>query len=255
MAVRQTYLFDEGPDGASPAISGDIIEVNGATYTGGSKDGPFALLGSGVGTQYIGIANSGTINHSGSVYVKPGGQPTGSNRFVNITTSQLAIVVAIRIHSDGHFDVTNGATRAGVTSFSWVADQWYRVDWQFNQTVQASPVFTVRFFVDPDATVPNETLSFTGSGAPGNMSRWRIGLFSSAGASAAVTLDTFRVADGLEWIGPYSSSSLTGKGKVWDAASSTWKTFTPKAYSGGVAVPAKAKVWDAGTGTWKVTKS
>lgn len=253
MAVRQTYLFDEGPDGASPAISGDVIEVSGAVYTTGSKDGPFALLGSGVGTRYIGIANSGAVTHSGSVYVKPGGQPTGSNRFVNITTSLLSIIVAIRVHSDGHFDVTNGSTRAGVTTFSWVADQWYRVDWQFDQTVQASPVFTVRFFVDPDATVPNETLSFTASGAPANMARWRIGLFSSAGASAAVTLDTFRVADGLEWIGPYTASSLTGKGKVWDANSSSWKVFTPKAYAGGIAAPAKAKVWDATSGTWKVT--
>jgi hypothetical protein len=251
MAVRQTYLFDEGPDGASPTVSGDVIEVSGAVYTTASKSGPFALLGEGVGTRYIGIANSGAVNHSGSIYVKPGGQPTGSNRFVNITTSLLSIIVAIRIHSDGHFDVTNGATRVAVTNFSWVADQWYRVDWQFDQTVQTSPVFTVRFFVDPDATVPTETLSFTASGAAANMARWRIGLFSSAGASAAVTLDTFRVADGLEWIGPYVA--LTGKGKVWDATSSSWKVFTPTAYSGGLPVQAKAKVWDAASGTWKIT--
>ena len=252
MSVRQTYLFDEGPAGASPALVGDIVEVSGATYTASAMHGPFALQGSAIGNQYIGINNSGTVNHSGSIYVRPTTQATGSNRFVNITTSSLSIIFAIRIHSDGHFDVTNGATRAAVTSFSWVSNQWYRVDWQYDQTVLAAPTLTVRFFTTPEGTVPTETLSTTQSGITENMSRWRIGLFSSAGTTATDTLDTFRVSNGLEWIGPYNSQ--TGKGKVWDAASATWKPFTPKVYVGGVATVAKAKVWDAAQGVWKVTK-
>ena len=252
MSVRQTYLFDAGPAGASPTVTGDIVEVSGATYTASAMHGPFALQGSAIGSQYIGINNSGTVNHSGSIYVRPTTQATGSNRFVNITTSSLSIIFAIRIHSDGHFDLTNGATRTAVTTFSWVSNQWYRVDWQYDQTVLAAPVFTVRFFTTPEGTVPTETLSTTQSGITENMSRWRIGLFSSAGTTATDTLDTFRVSNGLEWIGPYNSQ--TGKGKVWDAASATWKPFTPKVYVAGVPTVAKAKVWDATSGVWKVTK-
>jgi len=204
MAVRQTYLFDEGPAGASPSLGGDVIEVSGITYTASAMHGPFALLGNAIGSQYIGINNSGTVNHSGSIYVKPSVQSSGANRFVNIATSSASIIFAIRVHSDGHFDLSNNSTRQSVTTFSWVANQWYRVDWQYDQTVLAAPTITARFFTSPEDTVPAETLSATQSGIGNNMSKWRLGLISSAATTATTTVDTFRVADGLTWIGPYN---------------------------------------------------
>jgi hypothetical protein len=253
MSVRQTFLFDEGPNGASPAVSGDLIESSGMTYTTSGKHGAFGLIGSALGSQFIGINNSGTVNHSGSLYVKPTTQVDGSNRVLNINTSTNTVIFAIRINSNGHFQLVRGSTAVNDTVFSWVANQWYRIDWQYDQTTLAAPIMTVRFFTNPDGTVPDETYSSTQSAVPSNMSKWRMGLISNSTVSATTTIDTFRVADGLEWIGPYVSRN--GKGKVWDSASSTWVPFTPKPYVSGAPVTAKAKVWDAASGTWKTTNS
>jgi hypothetical protein len=252
MSVRQTFLFDEGPNGASPAVSGDIVEVSGMTYAAG-KHGVFGLLGSALGSQFIGINNSGTVNHSGSLYFKPTVQPDGSNRVLNFNTVTNTVIFAIRIHSNGHFQLVRGSSAVGETTFSWVANNWYRMDWQYDQTVLAAPILTVRFFTDPEGVTPDETFSDTQSAVPSNMTKWRMGLISNATGTATTTIDTFRVADGLEWIGPYSARD--GKGKVWDSGSSSWIPFTPKPYVAGSPVVAKAKIWDSSSGTWKTANS
>lgn len=255
MSVRQTFLFDEGPNGAVPTLSGDLIEATGITYTTSAKHGSFALLGSAVGSQFVGIQNSGTVNHSGSLYVRPTTQADSSNRVLNIATITNTIIFAVRIHSNGHFQLVRGASMVAETTFSWVTNQWYRLDWQYNQTVMAAPSITMRFFTDPDSATPAETLSDTSSAVPANMGKWRMGLISGSAAVATASIDTFRVADGLEWIGPYVPAVRDGKGKVWDAGSGTWVPFVPKAYAGGVPVTAKAKVWDSASGTWITTTS
>lgn len=253
MSVRQTFFFDEGPEGASPAIAGDVIEQTGITYTSQGRHGSFGLLGSAVGTQHIGINNSGTVNHSGSLYVKPFVQADGSNRVLNFNTATNTVIFAIRIHSNGHFQLVRGSSAVGETLFSWTANNWYRIDWQYDQTVLSAPSLTVRFFTNPEGVVPDETLSDTQSGVSANMAKWRMGLISNSAVTATTTIDTFRVADGLEWIGPYAARN--GKGKVWDSGSSSWVPFTPKPYVSGNPVVAKAKVWDSTSGTWKTASS
>lgn len=255
MSVRQTFLFDDGPEGGTPAITGDLIESTGAVYSAANTmHGAFGLLGNGIGNRYVGVNDSGAINHSGSLYVKPLIQPDGSNRVLNFMTASSTVIFAIRINSNGHFQLVRGIALAVESAMTWVSGQWYRMDWQYSQTVMATPTLSVRLFSNPSATTPDETLTDTQSGVTNNFSKWRIGLLSNSAAISAAAVDTFRISDGAEWIGPYATPVTgSGKGRVWNATSSTWMPFTPKPYVGGVPVTAKAKIWDQASSSWKTT--
>lgn len=203
MTVRLTETFDSGVDGATITAGGNIASVTGSpTYTSDAKHGGMALRGVGAVTAAVRILVSpGTATHSGSAYVKVSGV-TGSGvaRVVQFDTSGGTGLGSIRFHNDGLIDLAAGSARQDSSSFSWVADEWVRLDWQFD-AAGAAGVVTVRLFkTDPEGTVPDDTI--TGTINSGTLGRWQFGDLGG-GTGSTITTDTIRIADGLEWIGPF----------------------------------------------------
>ena len=251
--VRQTYTFDEGLNGAALAVSGDLIQVSGATYTPDAQHGPFAARIAN-NTQYFRIANSGTATHSGSLYFKPTAiAGSSSGRIVTFASSNNTLLLGLRAHSDGKFDITTASARVAVSTLAWTLNQWYRLDWQWNQASTAAPSLAVRIFNSPESSTPADSLTYTAAGLTAPCQRWTFGFLTGTTGYAAV-LDTFRVTDGLEWLPPFASQQLmaTGTGQVWDAETASWQTFTPKVQVGSETVTAVTKIYQ--DGEWKTTQ-
>ncbi len=209
MPVRQTYNFDTGPNGAAIGVAGDIVAVTGATYSNDFMHGSFAL-GLADSTQFIRINNSGTVNQSGSVYVKINTNPgTSAARIVTFTSSTNATLMVLRLNGNGHFDIASSTNTQQVQSTSsWSVGNWYRLDWQWDGTTQAAPILTARIFLSPEGTSPSETITYTGSGLASACTRWTIAMLSSS--TYVGVIDTFRNQDGLVWIGAFNPSNPPG---------------------------------------------
>lgn len=211
-------LFDEGPNGAPIPVEDPIIEVTGAVFTNDSIQGPFACDVN-AGDKHLRAQNNGTVNHSFSIYGKIRNNPgSGSGRLIAITDSLNGIIASIRAHNDGFFDLANTSNiRQDVSTLAYVINQNWRIDGQWDQSTTASPILTVRVFItDPASETPDDTLSFTASGVAANQARWQLGIVGPTGWSAV--LDTFRVRDGLLWIGPFAvfEPTLAGSGSLAD---------------------------------------
>lgn len=207
MTVRQTVTFDGGAAGAAVTAGGDIVSVQGTvTYTATAKAGALALAASGTASS-VRITNTGTVSHSGSVYVQASSVTTSPARVVQFDNTGGTGLGSVRFAtSDGKIDIAAGSTRAAATTASWVAGQWYRIDWQYDNSTSPATV-TAQIFAgsNVEGTVPDETIS--GQISAGTHGRWQFG--SLGGAAGMSTIhDTFRVADGLEWLGPFSTGTV-----------------------------------------------
>lgn len=211
MALR-TFGFNTGPDGATIVQEGDIVEVNGATYTNLAQHGAHAMEAA-TGDQWIRVWDSeNNPTHSGSLYVAPRSAPSsGAGRLVTFTDDFNANLAAIRLHNNGLVDIASASNASQVSSsVSWSVDAWMRLDWQWDDSVsgtQAAPILTVRIYLTPEASTHDDEISWQASSLTEPIGRWLLG--AVGGTSWAADLDTLRVQDGLTWMSPYAPGAGT----------------------------------------------
>lgn len=242
---QTTLRFDDGTNGSAIAQVGDVIDVSGATYTSaGAIHGPLAMLTD--NTQFIRVTNStGSSTHTGSLYVRiPDAQASGAARIVTLTNSSNGNLAVIRINNSGAVQIADAGNAAQATSSSTIATNAVgRLDWQWDDSVlgsQAAPILTVRIFTDADSESYAEQISWTASGLASAQARWVLGTLSGT-ATWAGHLDTFRAADGLEWLGIWTDPSYEisidwdNDGTFVDANEDvTYRTLAPS--GGGVTI-------------------
>lgn len=203
MASRVTYAFDGGVAGTAPAVAGDILAVQaGVTYVAPGVHGDTGLDANG-SDAFVRIANSGTVTHSGSIYVSPKATG-GSNRVVALTTPTNTILASIRLMTSGFIDIANtaGASQVSTGIAKWVAEKTLRIDWQWESSDITLPTLTVRVFTSHhENEIADEQISWQPTGLTVAQARWQFGAQVTAGAH--VVIDTIRIYDGLEWATPF----------------------------------------------------
>lgn len=210
MAARLTESFDSGVDGATITSGGNIASVNGSpVYSSDAKHGALCMSASTSVTQAIRITlGANPATHSGSVYIKPQTvNSTAVARVVGFDTSGGTGLGSIRFHNDGLIDIASGSTRQDSSSFSFTDAAWHRIDWQCDAS-GAACVITARLFApgNVEGTVPDDTIS--GTIITGTLGRWQFGCLGGVAATTIKT-DTIRIADGLEWLGPFTPAAGT----------------------------------------------
>ena len=204
----RAYTFDGHTDGEAVTTGGDIVSLNGTPiYTTDAKHGGSALRGSGTAAT-VRIFHGQTRRNSGSIYAKAQNLDTSAARIIQFDTPTGGIVGSIRMHSDGKVDLANGTnTRVVATASSWVANTWHRIDWQLDSpSLAGAATCTIRFFLNAEGTTPDDTISTTL--AAGDALRIQTGALGSD-TDQIITVDTLRVRNGLQWIGPYAVAPTT----------------------------------------------
>lgn len=215
MAVRLTVDFNSGTNGATITAAGSIAQVTGAPiYT------TAAAVHGGMGMGVTPATNASTfirvdlganpVSHSFSIYWNPKTQSASTATLLRWADSANGNIFSL-VQSQTKLIVVDSTSTAQATSTTTWADQVYRIDGQVSFAVNTAPVVVIRLFAVPEGGVATETLSPTLTN-PGNLTfaRWLIGAVGTGGAASTRSMyfDTFRVADGAEWIGPFVS--ITG---------------------------------------------
>lgn len=209
MAVRLTVDFNSGTNGSTITAAGNIAAVTGTpTYTTDAMHG-----GMGMGVGVAAATNASTfiqvtlganpVSHSGSIYYRPKTQSASFTNVIRFADSSNNPVFTFA-QTTTKFTLLNEAGTTVATSVLTWADQWYRWDWQVDLSTPTAPVMTWRIFATPESDTPTETLTQTMT-ATRTFARWLIGAVGIGGSSSTRSsrIDTFRVADGAEWIGSF----------------------------------------------------
>lgn len=203
--TSRSITFEEGTNAAAVQVTGDVIEVSGATYTNQAIRGSFAMLNDNV--TYARVTNAfGAGTHSGSIYARiPAAVASGAARLVTFTSASNINLAAIRVNNMGELQIANGSNAAQVTgAVTTEIGQAFRLDWQWDASVLgtlAAPVLKVRVYLNPDSTVHDEELSWTASGLASAAARWALGALSGT-AGWSSHLDDHRYTTALTWMGP-----------------------------------------------------
>lgn len=215
-----THLFDEGVDEAAVTTSSPGVTAVAGTVTYEAANG---LHADGMGIDLVGGSGNGSYilysvpaDNSGSVYCRiPSNPGTSSCRFLIFVTPSNVINFQFRAHSNGTFGWVNSAgTLVGSAStLTWSPNVWFRIDWQVDQTVAGSSTVTARIFYDSnvEGTTPSDTVSTTISGYATATSQLRV---SASTTGFTMHVDTLRLSDQLEWLGPYGESTPPEAGTV-----------------------------------------
>jgi hypothetical protein len=209
--------FNGGTNGAAIPTGGVIQEVNGAVYTSTAQHGGMAMQTTG-NNQYIRVNLTNGVEHSGSIYVRCGTVPSSRMRVVTLAGAANGIVAVLGLNSSGKVDLFDTTMRA-TSIVSWVPNTWHRYDWQY---VQATKQFTVRIFLDPEATQHDDEITFAFTTNANTPAKWMIGSVSS-GAGTTIQADTLQAVTGLSWIGPFGTPTNNPGGVLhhWVGAQSS----------------------------------
>jgi hypothetical protein len=178
---------------------------------------------------------------------------------VQFDTAGGTILGALRCHSDGLFDVSAATTRQDSSNFSWTDGSWHRIDWQCD-AAGASIVVTARLYAPGvvEGSTPTDTI--VGTMNSGTLGRWQFGCLGG-NAGTTIKADTVRLADGLEWIGPFATHATPTPGSVARAvvvpapALQLGATSSPASVARAALVPAPAVSGGAATSPAAVARA
>lgn len=251
MPVRLTIDFNGGTNGATIAAGGAISAVVGApTYTTDAMHG-----GMGMGIGVAGAVNASTyirsdlganpVSHSGSIYYRPKTQSASFTNVIRFGDASNNPVFTFAQTTTKFTLLNEAGTTVATSTLNWT-DQWYRFDWQVDLSTPTAPVMTWRIFATPESATPTETISQT-LAATRTFARWLIGAVGAGGSSSTRSsrIDTFRVADGAEWIGPFAGSAFNGNLDL--SGSGVLAATGSPAPAGSLAMSGAGAVIDAGS--------
>lgn len=240
MAARLTIDFNSGTDGVNLTTGGGIDSVvatgNPQYSTANAKHGARGMfIPSGTAAAYFRhLVAANTATHSGSVYVKTIAQASGSSNVVQMCNNADSPLYGFGFNADGKFKLFNetGATAASST-MSWAASTWYRWDWQADLSTPTSPTITWRIFTDLEGVTPAETIGPIVLSTSKTFERWRVGGAGSSSGARSLALDTFRLSNSLEWLGPFDPPSVADENVIYGPVDS---------YQSGSSLATQAKV-------------
>lgn len=215
MALAKTLTFEEGTAGNTLVTTTDIVQVIGtARYTATHKHGSLAM--SSLNGGYISVTTAS--NAVGfSCYAQVGSMVAGSARICTFTDSLNTFIGMARIHLSGVFDICdNATTRVAVSTSTWTAGAWYRIDVTISGTGLTRSM-TMKIFDNVESTVALETIGPVNvtSGTSNTADRIRTG--AQGVTNGEIFVDTVRVYDTAEFAAPYQQTLTINSMSVADS--------------------------------------
>lgn len=129
MALTKWVDFEEGSNGSAIVVGGNYSAVSGSVVysTAAASRGVLGMLATNGG--YVTVPTLSVDNGSFSVDFELPTTTTGVPRIITFTDSGTAFIGMVRAHTDGKFDIANGAsTRVAASVNSWATATRYRLD-------------------------------------------------------------------------------------------------------------------------------
>jgi hypothetical protein len=259
VALTADLTFDEGTDGANLVVAGPYLAVSGPPEYDdiGPPHGMTMLC---INGEFVTVATSSVDNGAFSVHFEIIAVTSGVPRIITFTDAGTAFVGMFRAHTDGKFDIANGAsTRIAASTASWSAGA-YRVDGYLGGSGTARTVTLKVFSGDTNTSPVWDTagpVAITSSTASA-WTRSRPG--AQGGTTGSIRIMRVRHYDTQVFAGPLTVPVSTTCATSWNTRAAvaatratTWRALASIASSRATTWRAAARTTATRATTWRVT--